>query len=71
MSSAFLPIIIVVAVVGIGVSLTALAWPFAVMEEIGRTGDWFHHSDMDPPEAQPDGNQNDPTIPFKPLRGRD
>jgi hypothetical protein len=70
MPSIFFAIVIVVAVIGIGVSLTALAWPFTVMEEIGRTGQWFHHSDMDQLEDQPDGNQNDPTIPFKPLRGR-
>ncbi len=71
MTEAFLPIVIIVAVIGIGLSLTAAAWPFKAMEDLGRTGAWFHHEDMDPPESQPDGNVNDPTIPFRPLRGRD
>jgi hypothetical protein len=70
MSAAFLPVLIIVAVVGLAVSVTALAWPFRVMESLGRTGSWMHHEDMDPPESRPDGNQNDPAIPHRPLRGR-
>jgi hypothetical protein len=71
MTEAFLPIVIIVAVVGIGVSLTSVAWPFAVLRSLGRTGTWMHHEDMDPPEALPDGNVNDPAIVHRPLRGRD
>ncbi len=70
MTKAFLPIVIIVAIVGLGLCLTRLAWPFKVMEGLGRTGSWIHHADMDPPEAQPDGNRNDPEIPRRPLRGR-
>ena len=68
--SAFLPIVIIVAVIGLGVSVTRLAWPFTVMNRVGRTGSWIHHADMDPPQDQPDPNQNDPAIPRRPLRGR-
>jgi hypothetical protein len=71
MREAFLPIVIIVAVVGIGLSLTAVAWPFTVLESLGRTGTWVHHEDMDPPESLPDGNENDPAILHRPLRGRD
>ncbi len=70
MTGAFLPILVIVAVVGIGLSLTAAAWPFTVLRSLGRTGSWIHHEDMDPPELQPDGNDNDPAIPHRPLRGR-
>jgi hypothetical protein len=70
MHDAFLPIIIIVGVVGLSVSLTRLAWPFKVIESLGKTGSWMHHADMDQPEALPDGNQNDPEIPHRPLRGR-
>jgi hypothetical protein len=51
--SAFLLILTVVAVVGLTVSLTTLAWPFSVMASLGRTGSWMHHEDMDPPEGRP------------------
>ncbi len=70
MTSAFLPIVIIVAVIGLGLTLSGLTWPFKVMEDLGRTGSWMHHEDMDPPERQPDGNANDPAIPHRPLRGR-
>ena len=70
MHEVFLPIIIVIAVIGLALSATELAWPFSVMERLGRTGAWFHHQDMDPPELQPDANLNDPAIPVRPLRGR-
>lgn len=70
MTEAFLPIIIVIAVIGVGVSMTRLAWPFSVAESLGRTGAWFHHEDMDPPEAQPDPHRNDPAILHRRLRGR-
>jgi hypothetical protein len=70
MSAAFLPIVIIVAVVGLGVSATRLAWPFKALESLGRTGSWIHHEDMDSLEALPDGNHNDPEIPHRPLRGR-
>jgi hypothetical protein len=70
MSTAFLPILIIVAVLGLAVSVTRLAWPFTVMDRLGKTGSWMHHADMDPPESQPDGNENDPAIPLRALRGR-
>ena len=68
--NAFLIVMIIVAVLGLGVSLTTLAWPFSVMDSLGKTGSWMHHADMDSPEAQPDGNANDPAIPVRHLRGR-
>jgi hypothetical protein len=70
MSQAFLPIVIIVAVLGISISLTRLAWPFKVMQSLGKTGSWIHHEDMEAPEGRPDGNQNDPAIAHRPLRGR-
>ena len=70
MHEVFLPIIIAIAVIGLALSVTELAWPFSVMERLGRTGTWIHHEDMDPPEQRPDENPNDPAIPQRRLRGR-
>jgi hypothetical protein len=71
MPELFLILVVVVAVVGIGLSLTRVAWPFSALDDLGRTGAWFHHPEMDPPDALPDPNVNDPAIHHRPLRGRD
>jgi hypothetical protein len=70
MTGALLPILIVIAIIGVAVTVSGLAWPSRVLRDVGRTGHWFHHQDMDPPEGQPDGNANDPAIEHRPLRGR-
>ncbi len=70
MHSTFLIVLVIVAVLGLVVSLTRLAWPFSVLDGVGRTGAWIHHADMDPQDAQPDPSVNDPAIPARRLRGR-
>jgi hypothetical protein len=70
MPEIFTIIVVVVAVLGVAVSLTRLAWPFHVVQQIGRTGSWFHHQDEDGLDQLPDPNLNDAAIPRRPLRGR-
>ena len=70
MTDIFIAVVLLVVVVGVGLSMTRVAWPFAVAEDLGRTGSWFHHMDMDAAEAQPDPSANDAPIPHRPLRGR-
>jgi len=69
--SSFAFITIAVTVVALLVCLTRFFQPFAVMDELGRTGGpWFDRQEDRPPEEHPDSSQNDPPIPFRRLRGR-
>ncbi|HET9073044.1 MAG TPA: hypothetical protein VFN48_00565 [Solirubrobacteraceae bacterium] len=58
------------AIISLALVVSGAVTPFRLMESIGRTGLWFHHQDMDPPEQQPDPGLNDPAIPLRRLRGR-
>jgi len=70
MANALETLVIVVAVIGLLLSLTRRFSPLRAAQELGRVGGWFAHEDDLPLEERPDVNQNDPPIPRRPLRGR-
>ena len=70
MASTLQTLVILVAVIGLLLSLTRLFSPLRAAEEIGRVGNWFAHDDDLDLADGPDVNQNDPPIPHRPLRGR-
>lgn len=68
MTNAFETIVIAVTVIGLLLSVTLLQ-PFRAAREIGRVGEsWFEHPDERPLEEGPDASENDPPIPFRPIR---
>jgi hypothetical protein len=70
--NAFLIVVIVVAVVGIGLALTWRFRPTRAMEQIGRRGGaWSAPEDEDPEaRARPFADEREEPVPFRPLRGR-
>ena len=63
-------VVIVVALLGLLLSLTRLFSPLRAADQLGRTGSWFHHEEDLGLENQHDVNRNDPPIPHRRLRGR-
>ncbi len=69
--SAFLIVLIVVAVVGIGLTLTPQFSIPRLMSRLGRQGGtWMDHAEDIDPEARPTGDERDEPIPVRPLRTR-
>lgn len=63
-------LVILVAVIGLLVSFTRLFSPLRAADQLGRVGQWFAHEDDLGLDERPDVHQNDPPIPYRPLRGR-
>jgi hypothetical protein len=70
MTNVFQAVVVGVTTGGIVVSFSRAFRPMSVLRELGRVGGWFEHAEDRPLAEQPDGNQNDPPIPVRPLRPR-
>ena len=71
MDNAFEAVTAVVALIGIGLSLTRVLWPFRAADEVGHVGNsWFDHEEDHELAQRPDAGRNDPPIPHRPLRPR-
>lgn len=68
MHTAFEATVVTVTVVGILLATTWLA-PFRAAREIGQVGEsWIDHAEDHSLEDGPDCSEDDPPIPFRPLR---
>jgi hypothetical protein len=70
MVNTFAIVTVGVTLVGIVLSLTRFFGPFNAAQELGRTGAWFDREEDRPLEERPNVSENDPPIPFRPLRPR-
>ena len=70
MAHVFTLVVVGVTVGGILLSLTRFFHPLLVAGQVGRVGVFFDHDEDHAPEQLPDGNLNDPPIPFRPIRPR-
>ena len=70
MTETFTAVVVVVAVVGTALSSTRYLWPFDAANELGKTGAWFSHEEDLDLESRHDGNNNDPAIKHRRIRGR-
>jgi hypothetical protein len=63
-------IVVLVVVIGLLLSFTRRFSPLRAADQLGRVGQWFAHEDDLELEERPDLHQNDPPIPYRPLKGR-
>jgi hypothetical protein len=70
MVNTFAIVTIGVTLIGVALSLTRFFGPFRAAEELGRSGAWFDREEDRPFEERRDAGENDPPIPFRPLRPR-
>jgi hypothetical protein len=69
MVNLFEAIVIAVAVAGIVLAVT-VGGPLGRGQDLGLGRAWFDHEEDHGFEERPDCSENDPPIPFRPLRAR-
>lgn len=69
MVNVFEAIVIAVAVAGI-VLAVIVGSPFRASRDLGLGRAWFDHEEDRALDQRPDCSENDPPIPFRPLRAR-